>query len=49
MAVGGTKDTNIVDSESPYRGTNQMASLPGMGQTTYDELKCTCNPHYKCR
>ena len=23
MAVGGTKDTNIVDSESPYRGTNQ--------------------------
>ena len=21
-AVGGTKDTNIVDSESPYRGTN---------------------------
>ena len=27
---GGTKDTNIVDSESPYRGTNQMASLPGM-------------------
>ena len=24
-AVGGTKDTNIVDSESPYRGTNQGA------------------------
>ena len=24
-AVGGTKDTNIVDSESPYRGTNQAA------------------------
>ena len=24
MAVGGTKDTNIVDSESPYRGTNQV-------------------------
>ena len=23
-AVGGTKDTNIVDSESPYRGTNQV-------------------------
>ena len=23
-AVGGTKDTNIVDSESPYRGTNQF-------------------------
>ena len=22
MAVAGTKDTNIVDSESPYRGTN---------------------------
>ena len=22
-AVGGTKDTNFVDSESPYRGTNQ--------------------------
>ena len=21
--VGGTKDTNIVDSESPYHGTNQ--------------------------
>ena len=21
-AIGGTKDTNIVDSESPYRGTN---------------------------
>ena len=30
MVVGGTKDTNIVDSESPYRGTNQMAPLPGM-------------------
>ena len=25
MAVGGTKDTNFVDSESPYRGTNQEA------------------------
>ena len=23
-AVGGTKDTNIVDSESPYRGTNHL-------------------------
>ena len=23
-AVGGTKDTNIVDSESPYRGTNHF-------------------------
>ena len=23
-AVGGTKYTNIVDSESPYRGTNQL-------------------------
>ena len=23
--VGGTKDTNIVDSESPYRGTNHIA------------------------
>ena len=22
--VGGTKDTNIVDSESPYRGTNHI-------------------------
>ena len=21
----------------------------GWCQTTYDELKCTCNPHYKCR
>ena len=28
-AVGGTKDTNIVDFESPYRGTNQMAPLLG--------------------
>ena len=28
--VGGTKDTNIVDSESPYCGTNQMAPLPGI-------------------
>ena len=26
-AVGGTKDTNIVDSESPYRGTNHQESL----------------------
>ena len=25
-AVEGTKDTNIVDSESPYRGTNHYAS-----------------------
>ena len=25
--VGGTKDTNIVDSESPYRGTNQPQPL----------------------
>ena len=25
--VGGTKDTNIVDSESPYRGTNQLAMV----------------------
>ena len=25
-AVGGTKDTNIVDSESPYRGTNQKGT-----------------------
>ena len=23
-AIGGTKDTNIIDSESPYRGTNQQ-------------------------
>ena len=30
MAVGGTKDTNIVDFESPYRGTSQMAPFPGM-------------------
>ena len=26
-AVGGTKDTNIVDSESPYRGTNQQPPI----------------------
>ena len=26
-AVGGTKDTNIVDSESPYRGTNHRICM----------------------
>ena len=25
-AVGGTKDTNFVDSKSPYRGTNQYST-----------------------
>ena len=30
-AVGGTKDTNIVDSESPYRGTNQEVGELVMG------------------
>ena len=28
-AVGGTKDTNFVDSESPYRGMNQAAGIRG--------------------
>ena len=27
-AVGGTKDTNIVDSKSPYRGTNHSCYRP---------------------
>ena len=30
-AVGGTKDINIVDSESPYRGTNQNGAVAGDG------------------
>ena len=30
-AVGGTKDTNIVDSESPYRGTNHQLEVISAG------------------
>ena len=49
-AVGGTKDTNIVDSESPYRGTNHP--LPNVERTLREILQpqrtttnsCICLP-----
>ena len=34
-AVGGTKDTNIVYSESPYRGTNQLPRIDDL----FDQLR----------
>ena len=55
-AVEGTKDTNIVDSESPYRGTNQMAPLPGNvglhardfhGESYYDVPALTADPRFR--
>ena len=36
-AVGGTKDTNIVDSESPYRGTNQAVGLSSAQAQSFDK------------
>ena len=45
MAVGGTKDTNIVDSESPYRGTNlEVCTTFKEGITDMDLLKLKAFP-----